>query len=73
MAKTGQGLVQFVQKAFAEKWGYVWGIFGDRPLTDTYLKQKITQYPKEVGGKESVIRNLWMGRIVADTIIQLNG
>lgn len=73
MAKTGQGLVAFAQKALNEAWGYVWGTFGDRTLTEVYLKSKIAQYPKEVGGKEATIRKLWMGKTVADCVGLIKG
>lgn len=42
MSKTSAGLVQFVETAFAEKWGYCLGTFGNI-LTPNLLDQKMKQ------------------------------
>ncbi|SHI70092.1 NlpC/P60 family protein [Lutispora thermophila] len=65
--KTNKGLVEYAQKALKEKWGYVWGTFG-LTLNETLLKQKLKQYPKEVGQYESFIRKNWLGKKTVDCI-----
>ena len=64
---TNEGLVLHTKKALAEKWGYVWGTFGQL-LTEGLLKQKISQYPEGVGNYESFIRNNWLGRRTSDCV-----
>lgn len=61
------GLVIFAKKARDEKWGYVWGTFG-QVLTEALLKQKLIQFPSEVGKYEGFIRTNWLGRRVSDCI-----
>ncbi|HHY77781.1 MAG TPA: hypothetical protein GX498_04630 [Clostridiales bacterium] len=65
--KTNTGLVEYVQKALEEKWGYVWGTYG-LTLTEALLKQKLKQYPKEVGKYESFIRKNWLGKKTVDCV-----
>jgi len=60
-------LVAHAKRALAEKWGYVWGTFG-QVLTETLLQQKIRQYPSNVGDYESFIRTNWLGRRTADCV-----
>lgn len=67
MKKTNIGLVEHMKKGLKNKNGYVWGTFG-QVLTEALLTAKIAQYPKEVGGKASVIRKQWMGRVVTDCV-----
>lgn len=65
--KTNIGLVTFVEKAFAEKWGYVWGTYG-QILTEPLLRAKVTQYPDMVGRYQTIIRQKWMNRRTVDCI-----
>ena len=67
MRKTNIGLVENAKKALSEKWGYVWGTFGQL-LTPSLLQRKIKQYPQGVGNFETFIRANWMGRNVADCV-----
>lgn len=67
MKKDNMGLVKYAEKAYSEKWGYVWGTFG-QILTDNLLNQKLKQYPKGVGNYISFIRSNWLGRRTADCI-----
>jgi hypothetical protein len=60
-------LVVHAQKALSEKWGYVWGTFG-QVLTINLLNQKTAQYPKEVGGRREFIQNTYLNRRVADCV-----
>lgn len=64
---TNKGLVEHVEKALAEKWGYVWGTFG-QILNNRLLNQKITQYPDGVGKYEDFIRKHWLGKRTADCV-----
>lgn len=65
--KTNKGMVEYAKKALVEKWGYVWGTFGNR-LDENLLKAKMAQYPDGVGNMESIIRAKWMGRTVTDCV-----
>jgi len=65
--KDNIGLVEHAQKALNEKWGYVWGSFGNK-LTEQFLQDKMRQYPKGVGDKEATIRSKWMNRMVTDCV-----
>ena len=60
-------LVEHCKKALNEKWGYVYGTFG-QVLNETLLRQKLTQYPANVKQFESFIRKNWMNRRVADCV-----
>ncbi|MCX7924119.1 MAG: peptidoglycan-binding protein [Clostridia bacterium] len=64
---TNTGLVSHVKKALAEKWGYVWGTFGEI-LTAALLQAKIKQYPDGVGQYETFIRQTWLGRRTSDCV-----
>ena len=61
------GLVNHAKKALYEKWGYVWGTFG-QVLTEKLLEQKIKQYPKGVGDRAGFIRDNYIGRRTADCV-----
>jgi peptidoglycan hydrolase-like protein with peptidoglycan-binding domain len=65
--KTNKGLVEYVKKALNEKWGYVWGTFG-QILTETLFNQKLSQYPEQVGAFKNFIITNWMGRKVTDCV-----
>lgn len=69
---TNLGLVEYAKVALKEGWGYVWGTFG-QVLTESFLQQKIRQYPQGVGSYESVIRSKWMGKNVADCVGLIKG
>ena len=63
--KTPEGLIKHAQKAFNEKWWYVWGTFGNK-LTESLLETKAKQYPRynnsRPGHKEGgEVRFLWSG------------
>ncbi|AKL96604.1 hypothetical protein CACET_c31600 [Clostridium aceticum] len=59
------GLVEHCKKALSERWGYVWGTFG-QVLTENLLQQRLRQYPTNVGNFQQFIRQNWMGRRTAD-------
>lgn len=65
--KTAAGLVEYAKKAKSEGWGYIWGSFGQE-CTDSFLNQKLKQYPKEVGAFKRFIETHWMRRRVTDCV-----
>lgn len=73
MAKTNAGLVAHAQRALSEKWGYVWGTFGN-VLTKSLLDQKAAQYPKYNGGaKKAVLASKWLNHTVSDCVGLIKG
>lgn len=60
-------LVKHCKKALDERWGYVWGTFGNT-LTMDLLKYKVKQYPSGVGNHISFIKHNWMNRRTADCV-----
>lgn len=65
--KSNIDLVKHAEMALKEKWGYVWGTFG-QVLTPTLLNQKIKQYPSGVGNHQTFIRQNWLNKRSADCI-----
>lgn len=65
--KTNLDLVEYAKRALNEKWGYVWGTFG-QTLTPALLNSKAKQYPYWVGRQRDKITRLWMGRRVTDCV-----
>ena len=70
--KNAHDLVEWAKQAYAKKWGYVWGTYGE-VLTESMLTGKVSQYPDEVGGKEEYIRTHWLGGRTADCIGLIKG
>lgn len=70
--KNAHDLVEWAKQAYAKKWGYVWGTYGE-VLTESMLNGKVSQYPDEVGGKEEYIRKHWLGGRTADCIGLIKG
>lgn len=64
---TNSGLVAHVKNALTEKWGYVWGTYG-QVLTEVVLKAKLAQYPDGVGEYENFIRRNWLGNRTSDCV-----
>lgn len=64
---TNKQLVDFASMALTEKWGYVWGTFG-QILTGDLLAQKIRQYPGGVGTYAEFIQHNWVGRKTVDCV-----
>jgi hypothetical protein len=65
--KTNLDLVTHAKRALGEKWGYVWGTFG-QVLTAALLASKVNQYPNEVGGYLDFIKSNWLNRRAADCV-----
>lgn len=70
--KNAHDLVEWAKQAYAKKWGYVYGTYG-QVLNDSALAAKVTQYPDEVGEKEDFIRRHWLGGRTADCIGLIKG
>jgi len=64
---TNEGLVAHAKKALAEKWGYVWGTFG-QVLTEARFKAKLAQYPDGVGNYASFIKAHWLNKRTSDCV-----
>lgn len=64
---TNKGLVEHAKTAITEKWGYVWGCYGQL-LTEVVLTRMLKQYPKEVGQYKDFIKAKWVGHKVADCV-----
>lgn len=65
--KTNIEFVEFLKMACDEKWGYVWGTFGN-VLTESLLKYKIDQYGNQVRRYEHFIRENWLNKRTVDCI-----
>ncbi len=65
LSKSNIGLVQHCQMALADRWGYVYGMWG-LILNTIILNQKRTQYPVEVGRYLNFIKKNWLGRRTVD-------
>lgn len=70
--KNNVDLAEWAKQAYAKKWGYVYGTYGE-VLTESMLNGKVSQYPDEVGGKEEYIRIHWLGGRTADCIGLIKG
>ncbi|MGE5328039.1 MAG: hypothetical protein ACM3KR_00830 [Deltaproteobacteria bacterium] len=64
---TKEGLVAHANKALTEKWGYVWGTFG-QVLTPGLFNQKLQQYPEEVGQYKDFIESHWLNKRTCDCV-----
>jgi hypothetical protein len=60
------GLVEHAKKALNEKWGYVWGTFG-QVLTESLYSSKLKQYPT-IKNYDSFIKSHWIGKKTADCV-----
>lgn len=67
MSLTNIGLVDHVKKALTEKWGYVYGTYG-QVLTENLLQAKLKQYPNNIKQYESFIRANWLGKRATDCV-----
>lgn len=67
MSLTNLGLVDHAKKALNEKWGYVYGTYG-QTLTEKVLDSKLKQYPNNIKQYESFIRTNWLGKRATDCV-----
>jgi hypothetical protein len=64
--KTNENLVIHCMTALSEKWGYVFGTWG-QVLTETILNQKRSQYPNIINqDRYNYIQNNYLGKRTAD-------
>ena len=70
--KTPEGLIKHAQKAFNEKWWYVWGTFGNK-LTESLLETKAKQYPLYNGGANKTIHKKHLGQTACDCVGLIKG
>lgn len=70
--KNNLDLVNYVTQAYSNRWGYVWGTFGEI-LTTELLDYKIAQYPVGVGGYAEFIRAHSLGNRTVDCIGLVKG
>ena len=63
--KNNVDLAEWAKQAYAKKWGYVYGTYGE-VLTESILTTKISQFPEQVGENEEFIRQHWLGGRAAD-------
>lgn len=70
--KNNLDLAQWAVEAEKAGWGYVYGTYGT-VLDEGLLTSKIGQYPDEVGGHETFIRQNWLGRRTADCVGLIKG
>lgn len=71
-SKNNLDLVEWAKQAYAKKWGYVYGTYGE-VLTESILTTKISQFPEQVGENEEFIRQHWLGGRTADCIGLIKG
>lgn len=64
---TNKGLVEHVRKALSQRWGYVWGTYGEI-LTPKLLQSKKVQYPSGVGDYEDYIIRTWLNKRTVDCV-----
>lgn len=70
--KNNVDLAEWAKQAYAKKWGYVYGTYGE-VLTESILTIKISQFPKQVGDNAELIRRHWLGGRTADCIGLIKG
>lgn len=70
--KNAHDLVEWAKQAYAKKWGYVYGTYGE-VLNESILTTKISQFPEQVGANEEFIRQHWLGGRTADCIGLIKG
>lgn len=70
--KNNVDLAEWAKQAYAKKWGYVYGTYGE-VLTESILTTKILQFPEQVGDNEEFIRRHWLGGRTADCIGLIKG
>ena len=70
--KNNIDLAEWAKQAYAKKWGYVYGTYGE-VLTESILTTKISQFPEQVGENEEFIRQHWLGGRTADCIGLIKG
>lgn len=70
--KNNLDLVKWVQMAYDNKWGYVWGSHGN-VLTSSELKRLKKVFGANVTDKEDYIKSHWLGRRTSDCVGLIKG
>ena len=70
--KNNLDLVKWVQMAYDNKWGYVWGSHGN-VLTANELKRLEKTFGSHVTDKEEYIKSHWLGRRTSDCVGLIKG
>lgn len=70
--KNNLDLVVWAIEAEKNRWGYVWGTFGD-VLDSNLYSYKLKQYPEEVGRYSTFITSNWLGGRTADCVGLIKG
>lgn len=70
--KNNLDLVQWAIAAQRNRWGYVWGTFG-QVLDNNLYNAKLQQYPEEVGRYADFIQSNWLGGRTADCVGFIKG
>ena len=70
--KNNLDLVQWAKAAERNRWGYVWGTFG-QVLDNNLYNAKLQQYPEEVGRYADFIQSNWLGGRTADCVGFIKG
>jgi hypothetical protein len=65
-------LVEYAKHALSEKWGYVWGTWG-QILTPDLLAAKLRQYPEGIQPYFDFINKSWINRHVTDCVGLIKG
>lgn len=63
--KNSDDLVRFVNHAWENGWGYVWGTFGC-VLDEATLSDRLSRYPSALEPRNEFIRENWLGWRAAD-------
>ena len=70
--KNNLDLVQWAKAAERNRWGYVWGTFG-QVLDNNLYNAKLQQYPEEVGRYADFIQANWLGGRTTDCVGFIKG
>ena len=70
--KNNLDLVKWAQMAYDNKWGYVWGSYGN-VLTANELKRLEKTFGSHVTDKEEYIKSHWLGRRTSDCVGLIKG
>lgn len=65
--KNNVDLVAWVQMAWENQWGYVWGTFG-KILTEEEYQSLLAQHPNNVGTYSTFILTHWLGHRTVDCV-----
>ena len=70
--KNAHDLVELAKAAYAQKWGYVMGTYGE-VLTESYYTEKKNQYPDDISPYDEFIREHWLDGRTSDCVGLIKG